>query len=136
MKESGKKLSDREWRERLSEQEYKVLRERGTEPPFTGQFNDFKEDGLYRCRACGHFLFRSDTKYNPGCGWPSFWDVGDVGSIERKLDLSHGMAREEVLCKGCGSHLGHVFPDGPEPTHQRFCINSVCLSFEPKGDHS
>src|SRR5690554_5946477 len=123
--------SEREWREELSPEEYHVLREQGTEPAFTGAYWDEKRPGVYRCRACGQELFSSDAKYDSGTGWPSFWEVLDPEAIETELDTSYGMRRIEVHCARCGSHLGHVFDDGPEPTGQRYCINSISLKLDP-----
>ncbi|NUB92950.1 peptide-methionine (R)-S-oxide reductase MsrB [Haloterrigena sp. SYSU A121-1] len=121
--------SDVEWRDRLSEEEYRILREAGTEPPFSGEYVDHKADGTYACAGCGAELFDGDTKFESGCGWPSFYDVDD-DRVETRLDTSHGMRRTEVLCANCGGHLGHVFEDGPDPTGKRYCINSVALEFE------
>ncbi|QSW99808.1 peptide-methionine (R)-S-oxide reductase MsrB [Haloterrigena alkaliphila] len=121
--------SDAEWRSELSEEEYRILREAGTEPPFSGEYVDHKEDGSYVCAGCGAELFDSETKFESGCGWPSFYDVDD-GRVETRTDTSHGMRRTEVLCGNCGGHLGHVFEDGPEPTEKRYCINSVALEFD------
>jgi len=122
--------TEAEWRERLDDDEYHVLRERGTEPRFSGEHVDRDEDGAYRCAGCGAALFDSETKFDAGCGWPSFSDVPD-GRIETEVDTRHGMRRVEVLCANCGGHLGHVFDDGPEPTGKRYCINSVALDFDP-----
>lgn len=114
----------------LNEEEKRILLEKGTEAPFSGQFNKFYEDGSYHCKACGNLLFKSDTKFDSGSGWPSFWDKAEEGSVQFKDDASHGMRRTEVVCGKCGSHLGHVFPDGPsDKTGQRYCINSACLTF-------
>ncbi|AZH26613.1 peptide-methionine (R)-S-oxide reductase MsrB [Haloplanus aerogenes] len=122
-------LSDEEWRERLSDDEYHILRERGTEPKFSGDYLDQKADGTYTCAGCGAELFDSETKFGSGTGWPSFYDALD-GSVELETDTRHGMSRTEVLCARCGGHLGHVFEDGPDPTGERYCINSVALDFE------
>ncbi|MFB6156643.1 MAG: peptide-methionine (R)-S-oxide reductase MsrB [Haloferacaceae archaeon] len=124
-------LSEEEWRERLTEEEYEILRERGTEPKFSGDYLDQKADGTYACAGCGAPLFDSDTKFDSGSGWPSFYDAIE-GSVETEVDTRHGMRRVEVLCATCGGHLGHVFEDGPDPTGERYCINSVALDFEPE----
>jgi peptide-methionine (R)-S-oxide reductase len=120
------------WKEKLTPQQYRVLRQQGTERPFTGKYVSNHEDGTYRCAACGQALFSSGTKFKSGTGWPSFYDVIEKGNVELKQDLSHGMIRTEVVCGNCGSHLGHVFGDGPQPTGQRYCINSVALDFDPE----
>lgn len=122
--------SDQEWKEELSPEEYRVLREKGTERAFTGEYNDFKKKGTFTCAACGNELFSSNTKYDSGSGWPSFYKPVDENAVEEKKDKSHGMVRTEVLCNNCGGHLGHVFPDGPQPTGMRYCINSVSLDFK------
>ncbi len=129
MNESVKK-SEKEWKDKLSKEQFFVLRLKGTERPFTGEFWDHKEKGTYKCAGCGTPLFESDTKFDSGCGWPSFFEPLEEGNIEEEIDTSHDMIRTEVLCKNCGGHLGHIFDDGPKPTGLRFCINSVTLDFE------
>jgi peptide-methionine (R)-S-oxide reductase len=125
--------TEREWREQLSPVEYEVLRGKGTERPFTGEYVDCHDDGMYHCVACGAPLFSSDAKFNSGTGWPSFTEPAVAEAVELHTDRSHGMVRTEVTCRACGSHLGHVFEDGPDPTGQRFCINSVCLRLDRDG---
>ena len=128
---SFKEKTEEEWKKELSQIEYYVLREKGTERPFTGEYWNHKEKGVYKCRGCGIILFTSTTKFESGCGWPSFFDVIDKDKIIEKRDFSHGMIRTEVLCKNCGGHLGHVFKDGPrDKTGLRYCINSISLEFE------
>lgn len=123
-------LTEEEWKEKLSPEEYHVLREKGTERAFSGEYYYLKDDGVFHCAACGNPLFTSDAKYESGTGWPSFWEPVSEGSVRVFEDFSHGMQRSEVVCGSCGSHLGHVFQDGPEPTGLRYCINSVSLDFE------
>ena len=119
-----------EWKVTLSPEQFKVLRECGTEPPFTGKYVNHKNDGIYVCAGCGNELFSSDTKYESGSGWPSFWNQTSENSTERRIDNSSGMKRIEIICKKCGGHLGHVFDDGPNPTGLRYCVNSLSLDFK------
>lgn len=125
--------TDQEWREQLTSQQYRVLRESGTERPFTGEYVDTEEDGTYSCAGCGTELFSSETKFHSGSGWPSFWDVVNQGNVELHEDNSLGMKRVEIVCAKCGGHLGHVFDDGPrDKTGTRYCINSAALDFNPE----
>lgn len=126
--------SDEEWREELTPEQYQVLRHQATEPAFTGKYVHNHDDGSYRCAGCGTVLFMSGTKFDSGSGWPSFTEPANVEAVELRPDHSHGMVRTEVVCKACGGHLGHVFDDGPAPTHERFCINSLALDFEPSSE--
>ena len=123
--------TDQEWREELTPEQYEVLRRQGTEPPFTGKYAFSKETGTYKCAGCGADLFSSDTKFESGTGWPSFYEPMEETGVELREDGSHGMRRTEVVCSNCGGHLGHVFDDGPNPTGQRCCINSCALQLEP-----
>ena len=125
--------NDEYWRDKLTPEEFSVCREKDTERPFTGEYWDTKEEGVYDCRCCGEPLFLSDTKFDAGCGWPSFFQPADAEVIQEVKDTSHGMARTEVTCKKCGSHLGHVFEDGPTPTGLRYCINSLSVKLD-KGE--
>ncbi|MET0937644.1 MAG: peptide-methionine (R)-S-oxide reductase MsrB [Gaiellaceae bacterium] len=123
--------TDAEWQAELDPDRYQVLRCGATEAPWSGELNLVHDEGVFRCGACGTELFRSDTKFDSGSGWPSFFAPLEEGAVETEEDLSHGMRRTEVRCAACDSHLGHVFPDGPEPTGLRYCINSLALDFEP-----
>jgi peptide-methionine (R)-S-oxide reductase len=128
--ESDLPKTDEEWRERLTEEEYRILRERGTEPKFSGEFLDVDDEGEFTCAGCGAVLFSTDQQFESGHGWPSFFDVVAEDTVETRLDTSHGMRRTEVVCATCGGHLGHVFDDGPDPTGKRYCINSAALDFD------
>jgi peptide-methionine (R)-S-oxide reductase len=126
--------SEDEWKQVLSEDEFRVCRKKGTERPFSGEYYDLKDKGMYQCRCCGAPLFSSTAKYDSGSGWPSFYRPASDDGIVEKQDNSHGMTRTEILCSRCEAHLGHVFPDGPQPTGLRYCVNSLSLSFEKDND--
>ena len=124
------------WRAELTPEQYRVLRQKGTERAFSGEYDHVFDPGTYRCAGCGAELFSSDAKYDSGCGWPAFYEPADREAVEEEIDRGYGMVRVEVLCASCGGHLGHVFPDGPHPTGQRYCINSAALKLDPDGDRS
>ena len=122
--------TESEWRAQLDPERYRILREKGTEAPFSGEYDHVFEPGTYHCAGCGAELFTSDAKYDSGCGWPAFYEPAAAGALDEETDRSHGMVRTEVMCASCGGHLGHVFPDGPHPTGLRYCINSAALKLE------
>jgi peptide-methionine (R)-S-oxide reductase len=124
--------SDDDYRRELTPEQFRVTRQKGTEMPFSGEYWNHTADGMYRCVCCGAELFSSQAKFDAGCGWPSFYQAANDKIVATQLDTTHGMVRDEIICSQCGAHLGHVFPDGPQPTGDRFCVNSASLKFEPK----
>ncbi len=134
MADDEKNLTQAQWRARLSADEYTVLREKGTERAFSGEYWNVFEDGMYHCRGCGEALFESTSKFDAGCGWPSFDRAASAGVVTEDQDMSHGMVRTEILCEKCGGHLGHVFPDGPTDTGLRYCVNSLSVKLQSSGE--